>query len=154
MAQYGMESGVNLAITLAIATILFGILVPVGIGEMTGDTTSTYNQSTSETVELHADGLNATVDSVTGGVNATYTIQYDGDSVTTTVNVGANDTVTVGGGDVKIAPTEVGTDHAVTDYTYPTTLGWGAGTTVWAVVPLFIALALMLYLLGKGMQFI
>lgn len=137
------KAAVMIVVTLFVAGIITAFLMPVVIGAISDDETATYNQSTSETVELNP-GLNATVDSVTSGTSATYTVEYDGDSTTATVNTGSNSTVTVGGIDVTIAPSEAGSDYAVTEYEYPTDAGWGAAGSLWVIIPLFLVLPIFM----------
>lgn len=141
------RKAVTLVVALLVAGLLSSFLLPVAIDAMVDDETQTITQNTSETVTLSEPDLNATLDSTdTTGDNATYTIAAGNSSTTTTVDNGTNTTVTVDGTDVTIAPQDINTGDATTEYTYPTTYGWGNGAgAMWAIIPLMLVLAIFIY---------
>jgi hypothetical protein len=143
------KQGVKVITGIFVGIILAAFLMPIAIGAVSDPGDAVYNQSTTETVELKP-GLNATVDSVTSGTSATYTIEYDGDSTTSSVNVGSNQTLTVGGIDVTVAPSEAGSSYAVTEYEYPKTAGWGAAGDLWLVIPLLLVLPIFMWAVSKA----
>lgn len=145
------EKAVKIVVALVVLALLASFLVPIAVNEMAGQEEATYTQATGETVELQP-GLNATVTSVSDGSNASYEITAGNDTATTTVNVGANDTVTVDGVDVTISPEEATTTNATTTYEYSGTYGWGGGASaLWAIIPVMIVLAVFLYVVAVAL---
>lgn len=149
------DKATTLVVALFVGAIMAAFLLPVAIGAIAGpeETTVTQGTGTGNTTTLGA-GINVTVTSVTDGTSATYDVSAGGQTVSgTTVNVGSNQTVTVDGADVTIAPTTVTSTQATTDYTYPTTYGWGSGAgALWTILPVMIVLAIFLYFVAKAVS--
>lgn len=147
------DDATKLVVALAVAGIMLAFLMPVAIGAISGTEDTTATQAVDETVELQP-GLNATVTGVTADTSATYTVEYNNDSVTgETVNEGSNSTVTVGGEDVTIAPSDVTATNATTTYTHSRTAGWGDGAAaLWVILPVILVLAGFLYLTFMALQ--
>lgn len=150
------DRGAKLVIVIFVAALMAAFLLPIAIGAIAGpdELTTTQGTGTANTTQLGA-GLNATVTGVTSGTSATYEIQAEnGATATTTVNVGANDTVTVDGADVTISPSSVTSTEATTTYQYPTTYGWGSGAgALWGIIPVMMVLAVFLYFVTKAVGY-
>lgn len=149
---FDAKKAVGIIVTLFVAFLLAAFLMPTVIGAVVDDETATYNQSVGETVNLQGE-YNATVDGIdtaTDPNTVNYTIESANDSATASVQVDSNTTVTVGGTDIEIAPTEAGTDYAITDYTFDKTAGWGTSSALWYVIPLFLILPLFMLAVSKA----
>ena len=139
------KRAVGLVTTLFVAAIMGAFLFPLAIGEMSGPEEQTVTLETGETVELQP-GLNLTLDSTTDATNASYTVSANNDTASTTVNVGANASVTVDGEEVTIGVTEATISGATAEVDYPATYGWGGGArALWAIIPVILVLALFLW---------
>lgn len=143
------KRAVSLVVGLFVAAIMAAFLLPVAIGAVSGPDSTTLNQTTADSPVELKNNLTVEVtnlDDATTPNEATYSVSYDGSSTTATVGEGNNQTATVGGIDVDIAPTTVTASYAVTDYEYPTTAGWGSGaSSLWLIIPLFLVIPVFLY---------
>lgn len=147
------QKATSLIVALFVGALMAAFLLPVALGAIADPAETSVTQDTGETIELKPD-LNATLDSVdTTADSATYTVTAGNDSASATVDSGSNTTVTVDGADVTIAPTNVSTGQATTEYTYPKTYGWGGGAgAMWAILPVIIVLAVFLYFVYIALQ--
>lgn len=147
------QKATQLVVALLVLALLAAFLMPVVIGAIAGPSEATYTQNVNDSVELKP-GIDVTVTSTTSGTSATYAINVDGTNSTgNTVNVGSNQTFTVNGADVNVAPTNATSTQATTDYEYPTTYGWGSGASaLWAILPVLLVLAVFLFVTYMAIQ--
>jgi hypothetical protein len=147
------QKATRLVVALLVLALLAAFLMPVVIDSIAGPSQVTQTQNVNDTVELKP-GIEVTVTGVTSGTSATYAINVDGTNSTgNTVNVGSNQTYTVNGADVNVAPTNVTSTQATTDYEYPTTYGWGSGASaLWAILPVLLVLAVFLFVTYMAIQ--
>lgn len=147
------DKGVNLVVALFVGAIMAAFLLPVALGPIVDDESTTATLDVGNSTELQPN-LTATLDSVdTTADSATYTINASGDTATATVDNGTNTTVTVDGIDVTIAVENVQTGQATATFDYPTTYGWGGGASaLWAIIPVMIILAVFLFFVSKAVD--
>lgn len=148
------KKAVGIVVGLMVFGLIAAFLMPVAINAIAGDETTTITQNTTDTTEVQP-GLEITLDS-TDDTNdtATYTVNASGSTATTSaIAVGSNETVTVDGIDVTLAPKTVNPDSATTDVSYPTDYGWGSGASaMWAILPVILVLAVFLYIVGMALN--
>lgn len=147
------RAGVALVVGLVVAALLTAVLVPVGVNQLNEDSSTTLNQTTSDTVEVTAK-LNSTVTATTSGSDATVELnQTDGNLVSKTVNVGSTETFAMDRGDVNVTVTEAGSGYAVVEYEYRNDFGYSDGARgLWGVLDVIIILAVLLFIVGMGLN--
>lgn len=148
------KKGVAIVVGLFVFALVTAFLLPVALDAIAGDETSTITQDVGDTDTVQPD-LNVTLDSTDDANDtATYTVNASGSTATTSaIAVGSNETVTVDGIEVTLAPQTVNTDSATTDVSYPTDYGWGSGASaMWGILPVIIVLAAFLYIVGYAMR--
>jgi hypothetical protein len=145
------------AMKLVVGLLVFGLLtaflLPVAIGAISGDETTSITQTSGDTTEVQPD-LSVTLDSVTADTDATYTVNANGSTATTSaLTSGSSETVTVDGVEVTVTPTNIDGSTVTTDVAYPTSYGWGTGAgAMWGLLPVIIVLAAFLYLVGYALM--
>lgn len=150
------KKAVTLVVTLAVTALLAAFLAPVAINQLEADASDTIRQDVGVTEEVNAE-LNTTLDSVDGTADsATYTLQSEGQSITKTVDNGTTATYSFENGDVNVTVNDVNTGspgNAEATYAYDKDFAYSEGaSSMWGLLGLAIVLALVLYLVGKGMS--
>jgi len=149
-AQTGMaKMAVGLVVTLLVVGLIGATMLPIGINAITGDTTETITQDTSETVEVNA-VLNSTLDSTNAGTNATYTLNVsDGAEKTKTIAVGTNKTFSFDRGGVTVNVSESNSGNATADFSAPKQFAYGDGArAMWGILDVIIVLGMFLFVIS------
>lgn len=149
--KLGAMGVVALVVGLTVGTILAALVLPIGVGQLTDDSSTTLTQNESETVTV-TPGLNATLDNATADTEADYTLEAGGDSASVTVSEGGNETATLDGETVTVNADNVEADNATTTYEYPPEMGWSDGSqALWGILDVIIVLAVFLTFIAIAM---
>ena len=155
IAQEGVSIVVALTVMLLIVAL---VLVPVGLGALQGDSTTTLNQSVSDGPVEVLGKVESNVTKVGTAVatnNATIELN-DTDTagtVTKTIDNGSEKDFTLQDGTITANVSEVGSNYAIVTYSYPSDYNLSAGTSgLLGLIGIISALAIMLIMLAWGLN--
>lgn len=152
--------GIGGIIILVVVVLIATALLPPAIGAMTSadfdSRTANVELSESESYNLSDTNVSVTLDSVnaTGNNLANYTFADNGDTASISLAESENETVTVAGTDFTTNVTEVSGSQntASAIVTYQVGNGGGVAGDLWNMIPLFMILAVALYILFMGLN--
>lgn len=149
------------AVTLVVVLAVFGLVasigLPVAINALEGDTQTTLNQTVGTDYDVNGE-LVSTVTAVdTASAPSTATVELNdtrtSGTTSNTINVGANETYSLNGGDVVVGVEEATANYAVANYSYATDYAYSGGASaLWSILALAIMLAAFLYIIRVGLQ--
>lgn len=145
--------GVGIAIGIVVLLLLASTVLPVGLNELNGTSTSTFNQSEGETVQVTGP-LNGTLDNVSD-TDSTIDVTVNDTELSETRSItnlgeGQNETVTIDGEDITVTNNEViSATNAEVEYQYPKSYGWSGGAqSIFGIFDLLLVLIILL--MGAG----
>lgn len=149
------SAAVTLVVALAVAGILAGLVLPIGINAITEDTSTSFSSvSEGDTVSV-SPVLNATLDDVNqSNSDITVTVNdTEAGTSSTFTNVTTNTTQTLEGEDITVILDSVdSTTTASFTVEYPPDYSFGSGAkSIWGILDLVIVLAVFLFLIGMAL---
>jgi len=156
-AEMTASRAVSLMVILTVFGVIAAVGLPVAIDSIEDDTEKTFTQDVNTDYDVSGK-LVSNVTAITDGADATVELNDTRTASTTskTINVGANATYTLDGGDVDVgveSATAGSPDQAVVNYTYATEYSYGSGaSSIWNILGLAIVLGAFLYAIYVGLK--
>lgn len=133
---------VGIIVAILIGAILVGTLIPVGIGQVNDNDTTSLTQADNTSYEINSRlTTNATNIDVTGD-QATIEINTSDETISKTISNQSTETYSFTEGDVNATVDSVNSNsEVVVTYSYPTSFGWSTGSSaIFSLLPLIFVL--------------
>lgn len=151
------DMAVKLVIALAVAGVLAAVMLPVAINEIEADTETTLTQDVDTDYDVNGK-LVSNVTAASSGTPDSATIELNdtrtSGTTSKTIDVGANATYSLDGGDVVVGVENINAaTNATANYTYAKDYAYSSGASaVWGVLGLILVLAAFLYIVGVALS--
>lgn len=158
MAKQQAKAIFGIVIGLLIVAVLVANLLPIALGQLNSDDTTTINQDVGTEYEVKADQLNSTVTAVNDATNATVELKdvESGTTVSNTVNVGSTTTYSIEGNDVNVTVNSASSGtpgNASVTYSYAVSYGWSAGTVaLYGIIGILLIVVVIAPVAGWAMD--